>query len=40
LIGSEPHSHKPFAPKSVSVANRLAFKQNFMGTLCSFPHDV
>jgi hypothetical protein len=31
LIGSEPHSHKPFT--SVSVADRPALKQNFMATL-------
>ena len=36
LIGLEPHSHKPSAPNtSVSVADRLALKQNFMATLSS-----
>jgi hypothetical protein len=33
LIGSEPHSHKPFAPTLVFLSQI----QKFMATLCSFP---
>jgi hypothetical protein len=42
LIGSQPHSHKPFAPILVFLSQiRLALKQNFMATLfISAIHDL